>query len=108
MSYLPAPLDDAKGPLSTRQLREASRAQANAELEIFKHALGRRLLTDFDRADTQAVADASQAAFTAEIDLMDYGLARAGQSAAKAALIARHVERVAQINDRRITRRFGG
>ena len=77
MSHLPAPLDDAKGPLSARQLNEARRAQAKTELEIFKHTLGRRLLTDFDRADSQAVADASQAAFTAEADLMDYGLARA-------------------------------
>jgi hypothetical protein len=108
MSYLPVLLTDAKGPLSARQLIEAQRAQAKTELEVFKHALGRRALTEFDRADTQAVADASHAAFTAEADLMDYGLARAGQSAAKAALVARHVERIATINDRRITRRFGG
>jgi hypothetical protein len=107
MSFLPAPLDDGRRPLSRRQLAEATRGQAQAELEVFKYALGRRTLTEFDRADSQAVTDASEAAYTAEVDFLDRGLARAGQSAAKAALLARHIERIADITGRRITRRFG-
>jgi ribulose-5-phosphate 4-epimerase/fuculose-1-phosphate aldolase len=88
-------------------LAEAVKLQANAGREVFKYELGRRVLAEFDRADTHAVVDASQAAFDAEVDFIDHGLARAGESPAKAALLARHVERVANINDRRITRRFG-
>jgi len=108
MSLLPAPLDDDMGGLSARQLIKARRAQASSELEVFRFGLGVRARAQIDQLDTQAVADASRAALEAECDLLDYGLARAGQSAAKAALVARHVERIATINDRRITRRFGG
>lgn len=108
MSLLPIPLDDDPGGLSSRQLAQARRAQASSELEVFRYGLGTRARAQIDQLDTQAVADASHAAFEEECDLLDYGLARVGQSAAKAALLARHVERIATINDRRITRRFGG
>jgi hypothetical protein len=108
MSLLPAPLNDDAGGLSSRQLVKAQRAQASSELEVFRYGLGVRARAQIDQLDSQALADASRAAFEEECDLLDYGLARAGQSAAKAALIARHVERIATINDRRITRRFGG
>lgn len=108
MSYLPAPLDDNSGGLSSRQLAKARRAQVGSDLEVFRYGLGVRARAQIDQLDSQAVADASRAAFDEEADLLDYGLARAGQSAAKTALVARHVERIATINDRRITRRFGG
>lgn len=107
MSLLPAPLDDDTG-LTSRQLVKARRAQASTELAVFRHALETRALADIDRLDSQAVADASRAALDEEVDLLDYGLARASGSAAKTQLVIRHVERAAVINDRRITRRFGG
>jgi hypothetical protein len=81
--------------------------RTNAELEVFKYTAGRWMLAEFDRADTQAVTEASKAAYKAEVDFLEEGLERACQSPAAAALLARHVERVANINDRRITRRFG-
>ncbi len=108
MSLFPVPLDEDSSGLSIRQLDRARRAQAGSELEVFRYGLGVRAAAQIDQLDSQAVADASRAAFEEEADLLDYGLARAGQSAAKAALVARHVERIATINDRRITRRFGG
>jgi hypothetical protein len=109
MSWLPAPIDDdSGGSLSSRQLAVAQRAQASAELEVFRYGLGASARAQIDQLDSQAIADASRAALDEECDLFDYGLARAGQSAAKAVLVARHVERLATINDRRITRRFGG
>jgi hypothetical protein len=107
MSLLPAPLDDDTG-LTSRQIAKARRAQASTELRLFGYALKARTRAEVDRLDSQAIADASRAAFDEEVDLLDYGLARAGGSAAKTALVARHVERMAAINDRRITRRFGG
>jgi len=106
MSLLPARLDDGDS-LSPRQVDKARRMRAGAELEVYRHALESRVLAEIDRLDTQAIGDVSRAALDEEVNLLDYGLARAGQSAAKAALVARHVERLANINDRRISRRFG-
>jgi hypothetical protein len=108
MSLFPVPLDDDPGGHSIRQLDRARRAQASSELDVFRYGLSVGAAAQVDQLDSQAVADASRAAFEEECDLLDYGLARAGRSAAKAALVARHVERMASINDRRITRRFGG
>jgi succinate dehydrogenase/fumarate reductase flavoprotein subunit len=107
MSFLPVPADDGLGPTS-RQLVKARRAQANSELELFRYGLIARTRAEMDRLDSQAIADASRAALEEEMDLLDYGLARAGTSAAKIELVARHVNRMAIIDDRRITRRFGG
>lgn len=107
MSWLPAPLDDDTG-LSPRQMAKARHAQASTELRLFSYALAARVRAEIDRLDSQAIGDASRAALDEEVDLLDYGLARAGGSAAKTELVARHVERLAAINDRRITRRFGG
>lgn len=107
MSNLPARLDDDRA-LSGRQVEKARRMRASTELEVFRHAVESRAVAEIDALDSQSLADASRAALDEEIGLMDYGLARAGQSAAKAALVAQHVERLATINNRRISRRFGG
>lgn len=107
MSLLPIPVDDPNG-LSARQLVRAQRAQAGTKLELFRYSLQAHARAEIDRMDSQAIADASRAAFDEEADLLDHCLSRANGSAAKAALAARHVERLAAINDRRITQRFGG
>lgn len=106
-SLHPARLDDQTG-LSSRQVAKARRAQADAVLEVFHYGLGAQMRADFDRHDSQSVADASAAALESEMELLDRGMARVGMSAAKVELVARHVERLARINDRRLTRRFGG
>ena len=106
MSLLPAPINNETG-LTARQMTRARRAQTSAELRLFDHMLEARLLAEMDRIDSQALADASRAALDEELDLLDYGLARAGRSAAAIELVAHHVERVETINDRRTTRRFG-
>lgn len=108
MSYLPVPIGDAGGSLSPRQLARASRAQAKAELTVFGHALQARAQSEMDRIDSQATSDAFQAALDEEIGLLDYGLARAGGSAVKVELVARKVESLSAINNRRLARRFGG
>jgi len=117
MTFLPVPTEpsgaltsvyDHSRFLSRSQVKQAVRAQAKAELAVFRHALAARAQSEMDCLDSQAVADASRAALDEELDLLDYGLSRAGQSAAKAELVARHVERLAAINGRRLNRRFGG
>jgi hypothetical protein len=107
VSFLPVPLDDDTG-LTARQVTRARRAQTSTELRLFSYALEARTRAEMDRLDSQSIGDASRAALDEECDLLDYGLARAGGSAAKTQLVAKHVERMAAINDRRITRRFGG
>ncbi len=106
MSLLPALLDDDTG-FSPRQMAKARRAQENTEIKLFGHTLEAHTIAEIDRLDSQAIADASRAALEQEVGLLEYGLARAQGSVAKTELVARHVERMAAINDRRITRRFG-
>jgi hypothetical protein len=108
VSLFRAPIDDDSGDFSPRQLVKASREQASSSLEVFRYGLSARAAAQMDQIDSQAVADVSLTAFEEECALLDRGLARVGPSATKAALLARHVERLATINDRRITRRFGG
>ena len=108
MPFLPTPFDDETGWLTTRQMAKARRAQSAAELELFRYGLTARLRADMDRLDSQAITDASREALDLEIDLLDYGMARAGQSATKLELVRRRVELVSNINSRRIARRFGG
>jgi hypothetical protein len=107
MSLFPALLDDDTG-MSRRQVEKARRAQTEQTLEVFRYGLGAHARAQIDQHDSQAIGDASQAALNAEMDLLDYGLSRAGTSAAKVELVSRHVQRMATINDRRIIRRFGG
>ena len=106
MSLLPAQLNDDTS-FSPRQMAKVRRAQENTEIRLFGHTLEAHTIAEIDRLDTQAVADASRAALEEEVGLLEYGLARASGSAAMTELVARHVERLAAINDRRITRRFG-
>jgi hypothetical protein len=49
-----------------------------------------------------------RAALDEELDLLDYGLRRANGSLARAELVARKVEMLASINNRRVGQRFGG
>lgn len=106
-SYHPALLDSPTA-LSRRQLEEARKAQASNSLEVFRYGLGAQARAQIDIHDSQALADANRAAVSEEMDLLDYGLSRAGASTAKVEITARAVQRMGTINDRRITNRFGG
>jgi hypothetical protein len=107
MSRLPIRRADPYEP-SPRQVDQAVRALRNTELAIFRHGLTARYQAEADRLDAQAGAEALQASLAEELNLLDYGLRRAGGSAAKAELVARKVELLSSINNRRINRRFGG
>lgn len=106
MALLPdiVPNGDALAP---RQLVQASRAQSRAALTVFRHALDARVVAECDQIDSQAAGDALQTALDVEVDLLDYGLRRANGSPAKVELVARKVEMLSNINNRRISRRFG-
>jgi len=103
MPFLPAPTDDDSG-----LNRRARKAEASTALELHRYRLGARFRAQVDIYESQALADANRAAVCEEMDLVDYGLSRAGTSAAKIEMTARAAQRMATINERRIMRRFGG
>ncbi|HEV3322108.1 MAG TPA: hypothetical protein VG147_07970 [Solirubrobacteraceae bacterium] len=107
MSQSLVPFDDGSGWLSNRQLARAHRAQLSTDLAVFRHGLQAQAQAEMDRHDTQAIADASRGALDEELALLRDGLAQAGQSAAAIELVARKVELMASIDNRRIARRFG-
>lgn len=106
MSMYPVPFNDPPGP-SARNVAKAQRAQENTNMEVHLYSLGagaRSLMTQYD---LQAAHDASRVGLDCELDLLDHGLSRIGGSAAGADLVARSVNRLANIDDRIINRRFG-
>jgi len=109
MSLLPDVISSSRAnDLTPRQVQAAARAQRSTELEVFRHGLGARLRAECDRIDSQAAGDALRTALDEELDLLDYGLRRANGSVAKAELVARKVEMLASMNNRRVAQRFGG
>lgn len=107
MSQSLVPFDEGSGWLTNRQLARARRSQLSTELAVFRHGLQAQAQAEMDRQDTQAVADASRTSLDEELALLRDGLAQAGLSAAAIELAARKVEMLANINNRRIARRFG-
>jgi hypothetical protein len=109
MSLLPDVISSSRidAPAS-RQEQAAARAQRSTELEVLRHGLAARSRAECDRLDSQAAGDALRAALDEELGLLDYGMQRAGGSPAKAELVARKVEMLAGMNNRRALRRFGG
>jgi hypothetical protein len=99
--------DSQAGDLTRRQLEQANKAEANTALELHRYRLGAQFRAQIDICDSQALADANQAAVASEMDVLDYGLSRAGTSAAKVEMTARAAQRMAVLTDRRINRRFG-
>jgi hypothetical protein len=102
------PRDSVAGGLTRRQLEQARKVEADTALELHRYKHGAHFRAQIDIYDSEALADANRAAVCEEMDLVDYGLSRAGMSAAKIEMTARAAQRMARINDRRIMRRFGG
>lgn len=93
--------------LTLRQARQVERDQRHAELAVHQHGLATAARAAMDRHDAQATMDAVQASLEEELALLEYGLHRANGSAAKTELVARKVQLLSALNDRRITRHFG-
>jgi hypothetical protein len=108
MSRLPVPFGSEPRGFSSRGLEKARRAQESASLTVFDHTVRAQAMAEMDMADSRAVADATRVALEEEIDLLDHGMRLAGASAAKAELVARHVNSMSNSNNRRLQARFGG
>ncbi|HEV3340356.1 MAG TPA: hypothetical protein VG125_08360 [Pirellulales bacterium] len=107
MSQSLATIDDGSALLSKRQLNRTRRAEVSAGLAVIRHGFQAQALAAMDGQDTQATTDSLRTALDEEIALLRDGLAQAGQSAAAIELVARKVELLSSINNRRIARRFG-
>lgn len=84
----------------------ARRAQTGAELRVYRHGLGRQAKLQMDEIDSYVLDAASRTAMELELAFLSDGLAKAEGSAAAAAIVARHSERIAGINGARLTRHF--
>ena len=107
MSQSLVPFDDGSGWRTNRQLARARREQLSIDLVVFRHGLDARKKAEEDRQDSQALGDAMRTSLDEELGLLREGLALAGPSAAAIELVARKVETTANINNRRVVRRFG-
>jgi hypothetical protein len=103
---LPVPVPDPERP--SRQLARAIKAQERTELAVFEHNLAARYQAECDRIDSQAIADVTRTALDEEMSVLDWGMAQAGDSLAKAELVSRKVAMQSKIDSDRIARRFGG
>ena len=106
MSQLPVPISSDDRP--SHQLARAAEAQARPELAIFEHSLRARFEAECERIDAEALSDVIKCALAEEFSVLDEWLPKCGGSAAKAELVARMVAMQSEINNRRISRRFGG
>jgi hypothetical protein len=77
------------------------------ELALHRYGLDARFQAECDRIDSQAIADVTRGALEEEMNVLDWGLERAGQSLAKRELVARMVAQQSSIDRDRIARRFG-
>lgn len=105
MDFHPVSFDG--GRQSSRQIARADQARQAGELQIFQHGVDAGVLGAFDQIDTQTTADAVEYALGEEINLLERGVLRAGNSRAALELVLRKVQLFTLINDGRLTRRFG-
>lgn len=104
MSLVPTTTSGGTSPYRTAQ---ANRLQRRAELTVFNRSVEAAVETEIDRIDSQVIADVITTATEEELRFLDYGLTMAGNSAAKAELVARKANLLSSINNSRIARRFG-
>jgi hypothetical protein len=77
------------------------------ESGLLAHTLRAHFDEECAKLDAATVAAASQAALGAELDVLNWGIAKANGSAAAAKLVADRVEQLSRINTQNIARRFG-
>ncbi len=108
MSQSLVSFDDGSDDWRTRrQLDRLQRAYLATDRRVSLHGMDAWATSEEDRQDSEALGDAAGFALEKELTLLHDGLARAGQSAAGVELVARKVELVAGIDNRRLARRFG-
>jgi len=103
-AIVPAASSSALTPWRSAQV---ARTERRAELEVYRHSVAVAVAVEIDRIDSQGIADVITTATEEELNFLDYGMARANGSGAKAELVARKANMLSAINNTRIARRFG-
>ena len=108
MTYFPVSTNGGGAQPSNRQLARFERAKQAGELEVLHYGLRSAVRTACFQIDEQATADAARFSLDEELNLLAYGSARAGNSQAAIELVARKINTLEYIGNRRLIRTFGG
>lgn len=94
------------GPTTERE-RHVVAARREAERGVLIHNLRAFFDEECAKLDAATVAAASQAALGTELDVLNWGIAKANGSAAGLKLVADRTEQLSRLNSKAIERRFG-
>ena len=107
MPNSPARLFPAVDEAVSDRERQAVAARRQMEDGLLVHTLRATFDKEAARIDAETVGSASRAALGVELDVLHWGIARSGSSAAGAKLVADRVEQLSRLNSKAIERRFG-
>jgi hypothetical protein len=93
--------------LSPRESRGLQRTVRNAEIELFHRSVELALTVQMEQRSSQAMTQIAMGSLEDELGLLEYGLARAGNSSAALELVARKVDQLSNLNAVRLARAFG-
>ncbi len=106
MSNLPARI--SAGVPNSRQVVRAARAQERTELAIQEHQLAALYDREAAAIDSEAIAEVTKNSLVNVLDVLDFGLERAGPDRPAAReIVSRAVERLERLDDAAIMRRYG-
>jgi hypothetical protein len=105
MSNLPARI--SAGVPNSRQVVRAVRAQERTELAILEHQLGALYDRECSVIDSESLSEVTKNSLVNVLDVLDFGLERAGDRPAARELVSRAVERLERLDDAAILRRYG-
>lgn len=91
----------------TEQERQAVAARRRMEGGLLVHTLRTHFEKEAARIDAEAVGEATQTTLGVELDVLNWGIEKAGGSPAAAKLVAERVELMSRANTKNLTRRFG-
>jgi hypothetical protein len=105
MSNLPARI--SAGVPNSRQVVRAARAQERTELAILEHQLAALYDRECSIIDSESLSEVTKNSLVNVLDVLDFGLERAGDRPAARELVSRAVERLERLEDTDILRRYG-
>jgi hypothetical protein len=105
MPNLPARL--SAGVPNSRQVVRAARAQERTELAIHEHQLAALYDRECAIIDSDSITEVTKHSLVNVLDVLDFGLERAGDRPAARELVARAVSRLEQLDDAATMRRYG-
>jgi hypothetical protein len=105
MTNLPARI--SAGVPNSRQVVRAARAQERTELAIVEHQLAALYDRECSVIDSESIAEVTKNSLVNVLDVLDFGLERAGDRPAARELVSRAIARLEHLDDAAIMRRYG-